>query len=289
MSSNLPQIDNVSLDYAAERLVYALEGLRREEALREGLQETPHRFAKAWRHWAGGYTEDPAEVLKVFEDGAEGCDQMVMVKDIPIYSKCVVGSTFVETPRGRVPIKRLKDGDLIYTMDPATFELSIVACQNPRITQRDAELVQIHTDNDSLICTPDHKILKTDGTWVEAQHLKSNDRLASLYRGVQNGRDAGTGESTAQYTKAYPVLMSSRYTRPSENITGITITASGWRITRSARPQRQRPAGAKKSERNDRPASKPHGNDARPTRRQWPSIAVSAQKRRLPGTMSSTE
>lgn len=59
-----------------------------EDANREGLLETPHRVAKAWKHWCGGYGKDPKEILKVFEDGAEKHDQMVTVKDIPIYSHC---------------------------------------------------------------------------------------------------------------------------------------------------------------------------------------------------------
>jgi GTP cyclohydrolase I len=59
-----------------------------EDATREGLQETPHRVAKAWRHWCSGYGKDAGSLLKVFEDGAEKYDQMVIVKDIPIYSHC---------------------------------------------------------------------------------------------------------------------------------------------------------------------------------------------------------
>lgn len=55
---------------------------------REGLADTPLRMAKAWKHWCGGYAMDPAEILKVFSDGAEKYDEMVLVKDIPIYSKC---------------------------------------------------------------------------------------------------------------------------------------------------------------------------------------------------------
>lgn len=82
------QMDAESLHYAAHRLVYALEGLSREEGLREGLQETPARVAKAWQHWTSGYGQNAAEILKVFEDGAEGYDEMVVVKDIPIYSHC---------------------------------------------------------------------------------------------------------------------------------------------------------------------------------------------------------
>lgn len=55
---------------------------------REGLADTPHRVAKAWAKWTEGYHMDAASILKVFEDGAEKCDEMVIVKDIPIYSKC---------------------------------------------------------------------------------------------------------------------------------------------------------------------------------------------------------
>ena len=56
--------------------------------LREGLQETPNRVGKAWLEWTRGYHVDIAALLKVFEDGAENYDQMVIGKDIPIYSKC---------------------------------------------------------------------------------------------------------------------------------------------------------------------------------------------------------
>lgn len=59
-----------------------------EDPSREGLQETPKRFLKAWRYWTSGYKQNPAELLKVFEDGAENYDQMVVVKDIPIFSHC---------------------------------------------------------------------------------------------------------------------------------------------------------------------------------------------------------
>lgn len=55
---------------------------------RDGIQETPMRVAKAWEFWTCGYAMSVKDILKDFEDGAEGYDEMVMVKDIPIYSKC---------------------------------------------------------------------------------------------------------------------------------------------------------------------------------------------------------
>ena len=59
-----------------------------EDPSRGGLLETPARVAKAWQFWSKGYQEDPAALLKTFKDGAEGCDEMVVVKDIPFYSHC---------------------------------------------------------------------------------------------------------------------------------------------------------------------------------------------------------
>lgn len=59
-----------------------------EGKTREGTLETPERFAKAWEFWTSGYALDAKDILKEFEDGGEHYDEMVIVKDIPLYSKC---------------------------------------------------------------------------------------------------------------------------------------------------------------------------------------------------------
>ena len=80
-----------------------------EDSNRGGLAETPERVVKAWRYWTGGYDKNPADVLKVFEDGAEKYDQMVVVKDIPVYSHCehhlaaIIGTaTVAYIPNGKI-------------------------------------------------------------------------------------------------------------------------------------------------------------------------------------------
>jgi GTP cyclohydrolase I len=55
---------------------------------RPGLRETPDRVAKAWHHWTSGYNQDPNEILKVFEDGAENYNELIVVRGIPVYSHC---------------------------------------------------------------------------------------------------------------------------------------------------------------------------------------------------------
>lgn len=55
---------------------------------RSGLIETPQRLINAWECWTSGYAQEPAEVLKVFEDGAEQYRELIVVRDIPVYSHC---------------------------------------------------------------------------------------------------------------------------------------------------------------------------------------------------------
>jgi GTP cyclohydrolase I len=59
-----------------------------EDPHRGGLKDTPRRFLAAWREWSSGYGQNPEDIMKTFEDGAEGADQMIVVQDIPVYSHC---------------------------------------------------------------------------------------------------------------------------------------------------------------------------------------------------------
>jgi len=59
-----------------------------EDPNREGLRETPARVLRAWKEWGIGYHQDPAAVLKTFEDGAERCNELIIVHNIPVVSKC---------------------------------------------------------------------------------------------------------------------------------------------------------------------------------------------------------
>lgn len=78
-----PQHKDADLQMVRDLLAYI-----GEDPAREGLLETPKRFLKAWREYTRGYHEKPEDVLKSFEDGAERVDEMVIVRDIPVYSLC---------------------------------------------------------------------------------------------------------------------------------------------------------------------------------------------------------
>lgn len=58
-----------------------------EDATREGLLKTPERVAKAMQFMTQGYEQDGVAILQsaMFD---EECEQMVLVKDIELYSTC---------------------------------------------------------------------------------------------------------------------------------------------------------------------------------------------------------
>ena len=70
-------------DHVAEML-----RLLGEDPSREGLVRTPQRVEKALKYVTKGYAQDPAEILRsaVFEES--DYDEMVIVKDIDVFSLC---------------------------------------------------------------------------------------------------------------------------------------------------------------------------------------------------------
>lgn len=59
-----------------------------DDPAREGLVDTPHRVARAWKEYCAGYSDDPAYHLsRIFEE-VGGYDEIVLLKDIPFQSHC---------------------------------------------------------------------------------------------------------------------------------------------------------------------------------------------------------
>ncbi|ASQ90704.1 GTP cyclohydrolase I FolE [Prosthecochloris sp. GSB1] len=78
--------ENEAIAKMSDAVLGMLEGIG-EDPDREGLLKTPERVAKAMRFLTRGYRQDPEEMLKkaVF---TESYDEMVLVKDIELFSMC---------------------------------------------------------------------------------------------------------------------------------------------------------------------------------------------------------
>ena len=74
--------DQQRAEDAVRELLYAIG----EDPERDGLRDTPARVARAYREMFGGLYTDPDSVLNTMFD--EDHDEMVIVKEIPMYSTC---------------------------------------------------------------------------------------------------------------------------------------------------------------------------------------------------------
>jgi GTP cyclohydrolase I len=78
----LPEFDQARAEAAVRELLIAIG----EDPERQGLLDTPARVARAYREMFAGLYVDPDDVLNTTFD--EQHDELVLVKDIPMYSTC---------------------------------------------------------------------------------------------------------------------------------------------------------------------------------------------------------
>ena len=175
---------------------YDAEGVRKavynllvaigEDPERDGLRETPQRMARAYAELFAGLTEDPAHHLdKVFDVGHE---EMVLVRDIPMYSVCehhllpfhgVAHVGYIPGPDGRVTglskLARLVEG---YSRRPQVQE---------RLTAQvaDAMVERLHCRGVLVVVEAEHLCMSMRGV-----RKPGSNTVTSAVRGIM--RNAAT-------------------------------------------------------------------------------------------------
>ncbi|QXV82382.1 GTP cyclohydrolase 1 [Escherichia phage KurtStettler] len=157
-------IDNEGTQFRIARAVHTL--LTQIEdciELRPGLAETPDRVAKAYATWFSGYDVDIAGLFKTFEDGAENTNEMVIVRDIPVYSHCehhmapIIGHAVV----GYVPNGKIVGlSKLSRVVDAFSRRLQV----QERLTNQIADAIQEHL-NPKAVCV-----------YIDAKHMCMESR-----------------------------------------------------------------------------------------------------------------
>lgn len=106
---------------------------------------------------------------------------------------CLVGKTKVATPFGSPTIKWLAENKaderfLVYCWDFKKEDYTLGWAHTPRLVKQ-AETVRIFLDDGTkIIATPDHRVLKRDGTWIEAGELQFGDELMPFYKEKPDNR-----------------------------------------------------------------------------------------------------
>jgi len=158
-----------------------------EDPEREGLQKTPERVAKALQFLTHGYELDPAAILRsaMFH---EEYQQMVIVKDIELYSLC---EHHVLPFFGKCHVAYIPNGRIV--------GLSKI----PRVVDAFARRLQVQERLTMDVRNCIEETLKPQGVAVviEAQHM------CMVMRGIQKQHSiattsAFTGEFNAEKTRA---------------------------------------------------------------------------------------
>lgn len=95
--------------------------------------------------------------------------------------KCLVGSTPVVRLKGdSAPIKDIQVGDYVYSYDTSRKEFVYGKVQG-HVQSGVKSVVEVEFDDGfKLRCTDNHRILRSDGTYVNAGDLKENDSIRAL-------------------------------------------------------------------------------------------------------------
>jgi GTP cyclohydrolase IA len=163
-----------------EQLVRGMLGLIGDDPARGGLVDTPARVVKAWTEWFSGYGQDPAELFKTFEDGAEKADEIVLLTNIPVHTHCehhitpIIGHAHVAyIPNGKI----VGISKLARLVDLYARRLQV----QERLTNQIADAIEEHLQPQAVgvIITAKHFCMATRGV-----KMPTVDTTTSAMRGA---------------------------------------------------------------------------------------------------------
>lgn len=165
------QIDQGAIEKAVSEILEAIG----EDPHRDGLVDTPRRVAAMYAEIFAGIHEDPKDYLDVVFEANH--DEMILVKDIPLYSMCVPSKERLNTPFGVTRASDVKLGDRLFAFDD---EGRLVQTTVTSIGwRRAAEVVELTAGPLKLRVTPEHPIQTPDG-WRSAGSLQASDKIAGV-------------------------------------------------------------------------------------------------------------
>lgn len=104
---------------------------------------------------------------------------------------CFHPNTLIETVKGKVRIKDIKEPTLVYSMDKEG-KLCLRKASASFISKRNTRTLKISLRCGSTIeITPEHKMFVHDKGWVEAKDLQLGDRIAHLSRSRRGAHYSG--------------------------------------------------------------------------------------------------
>lgn len=157
-------VDLPRIEHAVREILLAIG----EDPDRDGLRDTPARVARSYAEQFAGLRQRPEDVLNSVFDAEH--DEMVLVKDIEVYSMCVPSNQYVNAVGGQKKAAAARVGDELYTLVLGEVRATRVT----RISSRKVRtLVEVVTERGSFRVTPDHPVATPQG-WMEAKDVEGS-------------------------------------------------------------------------------------------------------------------
>jgi len=123
-------------------------------------------------------------------------DRMSRYSDFSEMESCISGDTLIATPDGYVEIQELAkrygpdEAFIVYAYDHQKKQIVPALGKQARKTTTAMSFKVTFDSGKVLIATPDHRVMRRDGTYCEVQDLKTGDSMMPFYR-----RDFFAGEN----------------------------------------------------------------------------------------------
>jgi len=137
------------------------------------LAETPEKVAALYLElFQGSQPEVQPEISLL--NNEKGTSEMILIRDLPLYSMCVPSKEWISTPVGAVRAANVRPGQQLWTFDDngALVTTTVVSVA----WRRARELVEIEVGARAIRVTPEHPLLTPEG-WRPAGSLSVGDKV----------------------------------------------------------------------------------------------------------------
>jgi hypothetical protein len=127
-------------------------------------------------------------------------DRMARYSDFSEMEACIAGDTLIATPNGYTEIQELSkqygpdEAFIVYSYDHEKKQIVPALGKQARHTVTEMSYKITFDSGKTLIATPDHRVMRRDGTYCEVQHLKVGDSMMPFYRKALFDKDKDSGK-----------------------------------------------------------------------------------------------
>lgn len=111
---------------------------------------------------------------------AENCDCKITDKCSQGCAFCLPPNTLISTSNGLKKVQDITEQDLVYSYNEKTGDTELKPVIETYCREYTGELIEIVTDNGTIMCTPNHQIYTKNRGFIRADEIRIEDDIVFL-------------------------------------------------------------------------------------------------------------